>query len=566
MSTHSTTMAENRLHPSIQPHQISTAKIILPDESSVTGKKHAEIFGFGPGQVEPLGAFEVSRGKRLLQVALAVISCLLSAGVVFGYAALKPVLVREGVYREECTEEELREGVWVCAGQELRLNFMFTIAAVATNVVALLVGTVLDQYGPRVSAIMGSVLFAMGCAGFVFADRIQRVDPYLISYLLLALGGPFVFISSFHLSNTFPRHSGLILSMLTGAFDASSSVFLLYRTLYDKTRAIPLRQWFLYFISVPLFIILAQIIIMPGQSYKTAHELEKQAEVEHELLADDEEEEFDDDDVRARIERREEVLSEIDELLGGKDAEEERERKAAKREESGVWGAMHGVPVGRQICSWWFVLITAFTVIQMTRINYFVATIRPQYEFLLHSYPLSVRLNHLFDLLLPLGGIVAIPIIGYTLDHLSTPKTLTLLVVLATVIGILGMLPFYPAALANIILFVLYRPFYYTAVSDYAAKVFGFETFGKVYGLIIALAGIGNLGQTGLDWLTVECFGGDPRVVDGVLTAVAAVVGSALVGFVASMGWRIRRKRLGREAEEARVLDMPGVGVVYGTV
>lgn len=48
--------------------------------------------------------------------------------------ALKPVLIEEGVYNEYCTEKEVDRGVGVCFEQELRLNFMFTAAAVATNV------------------------------------------------------------------------------------------------------------------------------------------------------------------------------------------------------------------------------------------------------------------------------------------------------------------------------------------------------------------------------------------------------------------------------------------------
>ena len=44
------------------------------------------------------------------------------------------MLIEEGVYSEFCTEKELDMGVRVCFEQELRLNFMFTAAAVATNV------------------------------------------------------------------------------------------------------------------------------------------------------------------------------------------------------------------------------------------------------------------------------------------------------------------------------------------------------------------------------------------------------------------------------------------------
>lgn len=53
---------------------------------------------------------------------------------------------------------------------------MFTVAAVATNVCALLVGAILDQYGPRVSGMIGSIIFALGCLGFGFAKRIHQVD------------------------------------------------------------------------------------------------------------------------------------------------------------------------------------------------------------------------------------------------------------------------------------------------------------------------------------------------------------------------------------------------------
>lgn len=88
---------------------------------------------------EPVGAFEVSKSRRIctfvawsfhlnplliimciVQVACAVIYCLLAAGIVFGYAAIKPVLVQEGVYRRYCTEKELKDGVRVCYEQEIR--------------------------------------------------------------------------------------------------------------------------------------------------------------------------------------------------------------------------------------------------------------------------------------------------------------------------------------------------------------------------------------------------------------------------------------------------------------
>ena len=92
----------------------------------------------------PVGAFEVRAATRVLQIAIAALTCLLASGVVFGFAALKPVLIAEGVFASLCAP-----GARACAAQELRLNVLFTAAAVATNAGALLVGALLDACGPR---------------------------------------------------------------------------------------------------------------------------------------------------------------------------------------------------------------------------------------------------------------------------------------------------------------------------------------------------------------------------------------------------------------------------------
>jgi len=373
----------------------------------------------------------------------------------------------------------------------------------------------------------------------------------------MAVGGPFIFIPSFHLANTFPRHSGLILSLLTGAFDSSSAVFLVYRLLYQRFGVITLKQWFLGYLVVPLFIFVVQILVMPMQSYKTASELAQQAEVEQGIMEHENVFMGGEDEAGAweRRIRRESVLNEIEELLGGPPEELKHVKTAdQKRGYSGVWGVMHGKSVTSQLGSFWFLGITAVTIIQMTRINYFVATIRPQYEFLLHSYPASVAINGFFDIALPLGGLAAIPFIGVVLDTVSTLTVLIILVTCAAAIGTLGLIEnSYAAAYLNILLFVAYRPFYYTVVSDYCAKVFGVATFGKVYGAVICLAGLFNFSQAGLDAITYRLCGGDPRPANGVLLVAAVVVGAALVVFVWRRGKKAaRRRRLGEQAQRAR--------------
>lgn len=464
-----------------------------------------------------------------------------------------------------------------------RLNLMFTAAAVATNVSALPVGTILDFYGPQICGIIGSICLALGAIFLGFAKDIP-FDGYISGYIFLALGGPFVFISSFHLSNSFPLRSGLILSTLTGSFDSSSALFLIFRLLNEKTGgSFSTRHFFTAYLAVPLFILLTQVSIMPRTSYKTAGELVQQAEAHISADADDRvDPTFTDsrEGERQRNDRRvhrQSVVGQIQDLLdenarkdtgeqnadnlsyynkikgyfSRSDTGENSAPAASGPEENtppqptqqqkplnlhtagGVWGALHGRSATYQILTPWFTLITLFTILQMLRINYFVASINQQYTYLMSSHEKANSINQLFDVLLPLGGLAAIPFIGTILDNASTPLVLLILVSAATVIGVLGCIPHSAiAAYGNITLFVLYRPFYYTAVSDYAAKVFGFQTFGKVYGLIICSAGLGNFSQAALDAVTFKAFNRNPIPVNAFLTIAGFVVGGLLVGFV----------------------------------
>jgi hypothetical protein len=53
-------------------------------------------------------------------VVVTVLACWFASGIVFGFAALKPVLVEEGVYHDRCTPAEIDEGLELCSQQDLR--------------------------------------------------------------------------------------------------------------------------------------------------------------------------------------------------------------------------------------------------------------------------------------------------------------------------------------------------------------------------------------------------------------------------------------------------------------
>ncbi|EJS44178.1 fmp42p [Saccharomyces arboricola H-6] len=462
-----------------------------------------------------------TRNLRYAQVACACIWCLFSAGIVFGFAALKPILISEGVYHELCDPEDV-DGL-LCTAQDLKLNFIFALSATVTNIMALPVGKILDMYGPRVCGITGSGLLFLACGNFISAKHLTSIwDPYLVGYTLLAVAGPFVFISCFQLANSFPQRSGTILALLTGSFDSSSALFLMYRLLYQNWYPnLRVSKFFTVYLVVPLFILICQLTIMPHSSYKTVSSIAKiavegldengrliEGDTGSNIIPDVQErqslitmEEGEEDAMPNSPPRPQRRKSALETYVEGK----------LQKKSGGIFGVLHGKSALEQIKSPWFYLMLLFALVAMLRINYFIATIRTQEEYLLNDRELALKLNSIFDMLLPLGGVVSIPFIGFLLDHTNTLTTLTVLFTTSTAIGIFGLIPnSFTWNLIGIALLVVYRPFYYTVVSDYSSKVFGFETFGTVYGLLSCICGIFNMSQNLLDRWTHTTFNMNP--------------------------------------------------------
>jgi MFS family permease len=410
-----------------------------------------------------------------VQVITGVIACWLAAGIVFGFAALKPVLIAEGVYSELCDATAgTSEAEVSCPEQDLRLNFFFIAASITANVSSLVAGSVLDRYGRRTCWVAAAVTLTVGSLLMGLSSAIPALDVYLLGNILLAFGGTFVFVSSFQLSNTFPKYSGIIIALVTGAFDASAAVFLFYRLIYDATDgAFSLHKFFFGYITIPVLILLAEFLYMPARSYHSIPELEHKIEQVQDPAQDVHDSDEEISDLRelqrirsARADRRISKLDQIEEVVGDEELREERVRTEEERQEvSGVWGVLHGSPTSKQLASPWFILILLLTISQMLRMNYFIATVRNQYIYMLDSEVEAAAINHFFDAALPIGGVAATPFIGLLLNRLSVPVVFGVLTTFIVAISVLNCLPFVWAGYTMVIVFVVFRPLYYSAIS-----------------------------------------------------------------------------------------------------
>ncbi|KAL3474246.1 major facilitator superfamily domain-containing protein [Aspergillus californicus] len=493
------------------------------------------------------------------QVFVTILACWFGSGIIFGYAALKPILVAQGVYQDLCADEDLEGELDTCYEQELRLNLFFTVGSITANVSALPVGSILDRYGSRVCGFAATGILAAGSLLMAYSFSNPHFDGYIAANLLLALGGTFLFVPSFQIANAFPKYAGTIVALVTGAFDASAAVYLFYRLIFESNPAVTPDKFFLGYTCVPVLVFLALITVMPSQDYQSAHQLEVKIEKVKDATQDvhDSDDDIDSDRElrrvrRERAERRKKKIHKLDKLLGDEEARKQREKQEEERQStSAVWGVLHGLPAHKQMLTPWFVLITLMTVLQMLRMNYFIATIDAQYDYMLDEER-RAYISDFFDIALPVGGVLSTPFIGLLLDHLSVASSLAVIVFLTTLIGVFNSVPELWAGYSTVILFVLLRPLYYSAMSDYATKVFGFATFGRVYGTIICFSGLVNFSQYGLDALTHGTFDSNPIPINILLAVAGFIVGVILVAFVAISGRKLRAKEAQDAEDEER--------------
>lgn len=518
--------------------------------------------------------FRSSRPLRLIQIVSALIICLLAAGPIFGFAAIRPVLYSEGVYQEFCKGAQK-----VCIERDNKITSMFTYAVIATNFSALFATKTLDTFGPRVCGIIGSILLALGCLllsslPYVtgtsdFKGFHEFLDVPAAGYSLLALGGPFVFISFFQLSRSFPRHSARILASLMGACDASSGVFLVYKAAYSQNeQKYSLHDFFTLYLIVPLAIFIVEVTIMPLNSYRPIGDLMKTTVANPDFTEVDLV-----DDTATPL-----SSSEADPLLNGPENESGGQRTRSESidnvfkdptESSGVWGALHHKPSSFQIRTLWFSLMVVFSAVQLFLVNYFIASITSRYEWYFKftvtngSNPrdLADGITNFFNMILPLFGILLLPFISIILDKISTANVIGILTTFSGVISLLGISAEIPLLLAGhirILLVVMFRPLLNAAISDYFAKVFGFHTFSTVYGIELFFIGISSYFMIPVDAYTRTKKNFDYSQVDLILFVLTLSTGSIFQIYIRHRTKYIRRQQLAEEAERAPIMQMPG--------
>lgn len=109
---------------------------------------------------------------------------------------------------------------------------MFVVAAFFSCLGPLSMGISLDKWGPRTSSLISITLEGVGFA--LFGASSKDFPMFIPAMCLIALGGPGVLNATIHLSNLFPAWRATATACMTGSFQISFLVFLLFDELWTR--------------------------------------------------------------------------------------------------------------------------------------------------------------------------------------------------------------------------------------------------------------------------------------------------------------------------------------------
>lgn len=123
-------------------------------------------------------------------------------------------------------------GQILCDSQDEQFNLIFSIAIGVTGVLCFPNGLMYDRMGTRFTRIVSLITFCAGAVLLIFASPSK---PYLLylGFLCLVYGGYLLQVINLPLAALVPRYRSTIMTILSGSFDSSSFIFVLFKFAYE---------------------------------------------------------------------------------------------------------------------------------------------------------------------------------------------------------------------------------------------------------------------------------------------------------------------------------------------
>ena len=168
-----------------------------------------------------------------LLLVLDLASVFLSSGIVFGWAPFNAILIEEGFYASLCTDSAQPPP---CEAQANALNLAFTIGSTAVSFVAVPAGMLVDSFGPAVGTLVAGIIEISGLIGIALCEPVWRAtgfDLFLVSVVLIAIGGSLTMFNAYSTPFLFKRRMNVVVELTACLFDGSCIIFTFFKLAYE---------------------------------------------------------------------------------------------------------------------------------------------------------------------------------------------------------------------------------------------------------------------------------------------------------------------------------------------
>ncbi|XP_041845789.1 solute carrier family 43 member 3-like [Melanotaenia boesemani] len=450
--------------------------------------------------------------KRCFTFATGLVECLCFAGAVFGWASLVFVLKEEGYFTSLCVNATGVNGTQTldCSAQDEQFSLVFTIASFMNNFLTLPNGFLFDHFGTTVTRLFGIFLYTIGTLMVAFSTSALA---YLLfpALSLLAVGGILLLMTNMQVGNLFGSHRSTIITLYNGAFDSSSSLFLVIKLLHES--AVSLRASFLFLSACSVIHVLRTFFLLPRKfipyplpdSYTYGITCSKSSSLSTEEKANGH--------VQSTAEETETPLT--------KDAPVKQEKSFREC-----------------LLSRFFVWHLLWLSVMQLRHYLFIGTLNPMLQRLTAGESSLVSQYTNAFAITQLCGVLCAPWNGVIMDrYKGKPRTsgeteqevdlrasvlsLFLTALQCLLFSICASTPFLPLQYLTFILQVLNRSFLYGGNAAFISVAFPSCHFGKLYGLVMALSAVFSLLQYPCFSLVKGSLDGDPLYVNIGLTLLS---------------------------------------------
>ena len=438
--------------------------------------------------------------KETLVLEVLFVLCLfvnfLYAGVLFGWAPLQLLLIKDEVFVDRCEDGYDSTDGDSCTAQLELINLLYTVGSTASIIGSMASGIILDNYGFITNCSIAGIFSFTGYLMFALAPR-ESLPVLIVAVTLIGLGGIFSFFCAFGIIGMV--HKTNIPLILTGAnvlFDCSAIIPLFYYELFEAGYS--RRNIFLSYSLLACLVYMCYMFAyhLAARSYGTYTAADPALQINQEG-----------DDVGGENNSVSSENSDRSVVFGVEvPHKEHRRRKRSVSNSSDITevsqidkvtvqnhDAFLELPWTEQLKSYYFLYIVCFTTVMMLRSNIYLGTVQillEEYNDDDHGY----LFTQIFTAILPFG-FVFITSISYVLKRYGFATFNNIVTCLGIIYGVLAVIPVLYLQVLTFIFFCAYRAFFYSVVATFNASIFGHKNAGRIHGFSFLVAGIANFIQ-----------------------------------------------------------------------